>query len=42
MEFLALPAFVFALMGVIAYARVDKLTKQLKEKGVLDEDDKTN
>ena len=29
--------FVFGLMGVIAFVRVEKLTKTLKEKGVLEE-----
>lgn len=31
-------AFVFAPLGVVAFVRVEKLTKTLKEKGVLDED----
>ncbi len=29
-------AFVFALMGMIAFIRVEKLIKSLKEKGVLE------
>jgi len=28
--------FVFALMGLIAFIRVEKLTRTLKEKGVLE------
>jgi hypothetical protein len=35
MEYLA---FVFALMGLVAYIRVEKLTKTLKEKGILEKD----
>lgn len=31
-------AFVFALIGVVAFIRVEKLIKTLKEKGILDED----
>ena len=31
-------AFVFALVGVVAFIRVEKLIKTLKEKGILDED----
>lgn len=30
--------FVFALMGLIAFIRVEKLTRTLKEKGILDSD----
>lgn len=35
MEYLG---FVFGIMGVVAFVRVEKLTKTLKEKGVLEED----
>ena len=31
-------AFVFGMIGIIALVRVEKLTKTLKEKGVLEED----
>lgn len=31
-------AFVFALIGVAAFVRTEKLIKTLKEKGILDED----
>jgi hypothetical protein len=30
--------FVFGMMGMVAFVRLEKLTKTLKEKGVLDED----
>ena len=30
-------AFVFALVGVAAYVRLEKLIKTLKEKGILEE-----
>ena len=35
MEYLA---YVFALLGLVAYIRVEKLTKTLKQKGILEED----
>lgn len=38
MEGLGVIGFVFGLMGFVAYVRVEKLTKTLKEKGILDED----
>ena len=38
MEGLAVTAFVFGMIGIIALVRVEKLTKTLKEKGVLEED----
>ena len=38
MENLGVIGFVFGLMGLVAYVRLDKLTKTLKEKGILDED----
>lgn len=31
-------AFVFGLLGLVAFVRVEKLVKTLKEQGVLDED----
>ena len=30
--------FVFGILGLVAFVRVEKLVKTLKEKGVLDED----
>jgi hypothetical protein len=30
--------FVFALLGLIAFVRVEKLTRALKEKGVLEKE----
>ena len=42
MEGLAAAAFCFALVGVVALVRTEKLIKTLKEKGVLDEDYKTD
>jgi hypothetical protein len=38
MEGLTVTAFVFGMIGIIALVRVEKLTKTLKEKGVLEED----
>ena len=38
MEGLAVIGFIFGLMGVVALARVEKLTKTLKEKGILEQD----
>lgn len=38
MEALGVIGFVFGLMGLVAYVRLEKLTKTLKEKGILDED----
>ncbi len=29
--------FVFGIMGMVAFIRVEKLTKTLKEKGILEE-----
>ena len=37
MEGLTVTAFVFGMIGIIALVRVEKLTKTLKEKGVLEE-----
>lgn len=31
-------AFVFGILGLVAFVRVEKLVKTLKEKGVLEED----
>ena len=31
-------AFVFGILGLVAFVRVEKLVKTLKEKGVLDQD----
>lgn len=30
--------FVFAILGLVAYIRVEKLVKTLKERGILSED----
>ncbi|MDA7697092.1 hypothetical protein N9I79_01085 [Gammaproteobacteria bacterium] len=38
MEGLAATGFVFGMLGVIAFIRLEKLTKTLKEKGILEED----
>lgn len=38
MEGLAAASFVFGLVGVVAFVRLEKLTKTLKEKGILEED----
>ena len=38
MEGLAVIGFVFGLAGVVALVRLEKLTKTLKEKGILEED----
>lgn len=37
MEALAVVAFVFGMLGVVAFVRTEKLIRTLKEKGVLDE-----
>ena len=37
MEGLAVIGFVFGMIGVVALVRLEKLTKTLKEKGVLDQ-----
>jgi hypothetical protein len=36
MEGLAVIGFVFGMVGVVALVRLEKLTKTLKEKGILD------
>ena len=38
MEGLGVLAFVFGLLGVVAFVRLEKLTKEFKAKGILDED----
>ncbi len=38
MEGLTAAAFCFSLIGVVALVRLEKLTKTLKENGVLNED----
>ena len=38
MEGLAVIGFVFGLMGAVAFVKLEKLTKELKAKGILDED----
>lgn len=37
MEALAVMGFVFGMVGVVALVRLEKLTKTLKEKGILEE-----
>ena len=37
MEGLAVMGFVFGMVGAIALVRLEKLTKTLKEKGILEE-----
>ena len=37
MEGLAVTGFVFGMVGVIALFRLEKLTKTLKQKGILEE-----
>ena len=37
MEGLAVMCFVFGMIGVVALVRLEKLTKTLKEKGILDQ-----
>ena len=38
MEAFGVLGFVFGMMGLIAFVRLEKLTKTLKEKGVLEKD----
>lgn len=38
MEVLAVIGFVFGMIGVVALVRLEKLTKTLKEEGILDQD----
>jgi len=37
-EGLAVIGFVFGMIGVVALVRLERLTKTLKEKGILDQD----
>ena len=37
MEALGAMGFIFGMMGVVAYVRLDKLTKTLKEQGILEQ-----
>ncbi len=37
-DFMEYIAFVFGILGLIAFVRVEKLVKTLKEQGVLDQD----
>ena len=38
MESLGVVGLVFGMMGLVAFVRLEKLTKTLKEKGILEED----
>jgi hypothetical protein len=38
MEALGTLGFIFGMMGIVAFVRVEKLIKTLKEKGVLEKD----
>ena len=38
MEAFGVLGFGFGMMGLIAFVRLEKLTKTLKEKGILEED----
>ena len=38
MEGLGAAGFVFSMLGLVAFVRLEKLTKTLKEKGILEED----
>ena len=38
MEGLAAAGCVFGVLGLVAFVRLEKLTKTLKEKGILEED----
>ena len=38
MEGLSVMGFVFGMLGLVAFIRLEKLTKELKAKGILDED----
>ena len=38
MENLGVLGFVFGMLGVVAFIRLEKLTKDLKAKGILDDD----
>lgn len=38
MDFFGLIGFVFGIFGLVAYVRLEKLTKTLKENGALDQE----
>ena len=38
MEGLSVLGFVFGMLGLVAFVRLEKLTKELKARGILDED----
>lgn len=38
MEGLAVMGFVFGMVGLVAFVRLEKLTKTLQQKGILEED----
>ena len=38
MEGFAVVGFVFGMIGLVAFVRLEKLVKTLKEKGILEED----
>ena len=38
MEGLGAAGLVFSMLGLVAFVRLEKLTKTLKEKGILEED----
>ena len=40
MDGLAAMGFIFGMVGVVALVRLEKLTKTLKEKGILEEEKK--
>ena len=42
MEGLSAEGFVFGVFGVVAFVRLEKLTRELKAKGILDNDYKEN
>jgi Pyruvate/2-oxoacid:ferredoxin oxidoreductase gamma subunit len=37
MDGLSVLGFVFGILGLVAFVRLEKLTKELKAKGILDE-----
>jgi len=38
MDGLSVLGFVFGILGLVAFVRLEKLTKELKARGILDED----
>ena len=38
MEGLSVLGFVFGMLGLVAFVRIENLTKTLKQKGILEED----